>query len=214
MANDSKVGNLLKFTEYDHLQPKQNPTKYTEIGGYSVLEGLSVKKLLKIAAKNSGKSKKELKDLTLRELKKLCKGKEYNKKELKKNVMDYEKDGKWFENGRKDKEKDKEDEKKDESLVLEASAKQKAARAKFMEMINKKKKDKGDGKDKKEDKKEEGETKPKRLYRSSPEKSGEPEGKAWTSESLVLEASAKQKAARAKFMEMINKKKGKKNYKN
>jgi hypothetical protein len=33
-----KLNNLLKFDEYDHLQPKQKPTKYTEIGGYAINE--------------------------------------------------------------------------------------------------------------------------------------------------------------------------------
>jgi hypothetical protein len=56
------MGNLLKFAEYDHLQPKQKPTKYTEIGGFSILEKMSVKELIQKAAQVSGKSKKELKN--------------------------------------------------------------------------------------------------------------------------------------------------------
>lgn len=37
MAKD-KIGNLLKFTEFDKLQPKQKATKKTEVGGFAVLE--------------------------------------------------------------------------------------------------------------------------------------------------------------------------------
>jgi hypothetical protein len=70
MAKD-KIGNLLKFTEYDHLQMKQKPSKYTEVGGFAVLEGVSVKELIKLAAKKSGKSKKELKNLSPKKLKKI-----------------------------------------------------------------------------------------------------------------------------------------------
>jgi hypothetical protein len=186
MSKDSKLGNLLKFAEYDHLQPKQTPTKYTEVGGFAVLEGLSVKKLLKLAAKNSGKSKDDLKDLSIKDLKKLAKGEE-------------------------------KEEKKNESLVLEASEKQLAARKKFMEMIAKKKGESGEKEDKKEDKKDK-----KEVKWQTPPKDGVTPTKLGTkkiekkddekkNESLVLEASAKQKAARAKFMEMIaSKKKGKK----
>lgn len=68
MAKD-KLGNLLKFSEYDHLQPKQKPTKYTEVGGYAVLEGLSVKELVKKAASVSGMKKKDLKNLSPKKLK-------------------------------------------------------------------------------------------------------------------------------------------------
>jgi hypothetical protein len=38
MAKDSKLQNLLKFTEYQNLQPKQKSTKRTEVGGFAVLE--------------------------------------------------------------------------------------------------------------------------------------------------------------------------------
>jgi len=71
MAKDSKIGNLLKFEEYDHLQPKQKPTKKTEIGGFAVLEGMSIKELVKLASQKSGKSKKSLKNLSPKKLKKI-----------------------------------------------------------------------------------------------------------------------------------------------
>jgi hypothetical protein len=171
MANDSKLGNLLKFTEYDHLQPKQKPTKYTEIGGFTILEGLSVKELLKLAAEKTGKSKKELKKLTPKKLKKLC--------------------------GEQCEDKEEKDEKKDEGVVNEASAKQKAARKKFMEMIAKKKGLKeGDEKRNNKD-----------IKDGDKKKAGPPSPVKKKNESLVLEASAKQKAARKKFMEMIASKK-------
>lgn len=127
-----KLGNLLKFTEYDHLQPKQKPTSKTDIGGFAVLEGLSVKELVKLAAEKSGKRKKELRDLSPKKLKKIIgehkvkTGKPTEKKE-KPEVQD-------------------EDELKKESFLFEkkkASAKQVAARKRFMEMISSKKKGKG-----------------------------------------------------------------------
>jgi len=37
-TKDSKLQNLLKFSEYDKLQPKQKSTKKTEVGGFAVLE--------------------------------------------------------------------------------------------------------------------------------------------------------------------------------
>ena len=125
-----KLNNLLKFTDYDHLQPIQKPTKKTEIGGFSVLEGYSVKELLKLASKNSGKSKKELKELSPKKLKKLA-GISKEKTEV------------------------QEDEKNESLIVEKASAKQIAARKKFMDMISSKKKsgDKDDEKEVKDEKK-------------------------------------------------------------
>jgi len=137
MAKD-KLGNLLKFSEYDHLQPKQKPTKYSEVGGFAVLEKMSVAELIKQAAAKSGKSKKELKNYSPKKLKKIIginkvkTGKPKEKPETK---------------PEEETEETKEEEKKNESLLLEkkaASAKQKAARARFMEMIGKGKKDKKD----------------------------------------------------------------------
>lgn len=136
MAKD-KINNLLKFEEYDHLQPKQKPTKKTEIGGFAVLEGLSVKELVKLAAAKTGKSKKELKDLSAKKLKKLI-GKEKIKV------------GKPKEKPETAPEAQEEEKKENESLLTEkkkASAKQLAARKKFMEMISKGKKDKKDEKE-------------------------------------------------------------------
>lgn len=43
MAKD-KIGNLLKFTEFDKLQGKQKSTKKTEVGGFAVLEKIAVTK--------------------------------------------------------------------------------------------------------------------------------------------------------------------------
>ena len=40
---EEKNANLLKFTEYDHLQMVQKPNKLTEIGGFSILENISLK---------------------------------------------------------------------------------------------------------------------------------------------------------------------------
>lgn len=142
MAND-KLGNLLKFTEYDHLQLKQKPTSRTEIGGFAVLEGLSIKELMKLAAKKTGMDKKELEKLSPKKLKKLIGYKKEKKVEVEE--KDDDKD---------EKEKDEKVEKKDESYLFEkkTSAKQKAARAKFMEMIQSKKK--GKTEDKGEDKPE------------------------------------------------------------
>ena len=37
-TKDNKLQNLLKFSEYDKLQPKQKSTKKTEVGGFAVLE--------------------------------------------------------------------------------------------------------------------------------------------------------------------------------
>ena len=181
MAND-KLGNMLKFTEYDHLQPKQKPTSRTEIGGFAVLEGLSVKELMKLAAKKTGMDKKELEKLSPKKLKKLIGYKK--EKKVKDDGDDDEKVEKKVKVVDKDDDKDEKVEKKDESYLFEkkASAKQKAARSKFMEMIQSKKKGKTEEKVEKKD------------------------------ESYLFEkkASAKQKAARAKFMEMIqSKKKGK-----
>ena len=135
-----KLNNLLKFTEYDHLQPKQTPTKKTEIGGFAVLEEVSVKELIKQAAAKSGKSKKELKNLSAKKLKQLSgikKQKGEGSGEIKAKP------------GAAEKEEEKKEEVK-ESLLTEkkASAKQKAARARFMEMISKGKK----GKKEKEEK--------------------------------------------------------------
>jgi len=76
----NKINNMLKFTEYDNLQPIQKPTKKTEIGGFAVLEGLSIKEMVKLASQSSGMSKKELMKLTPKKLKKLI-----GKDELKKN---------------------------------------------------------------------------------------------------------------------------------
>lgn len=146
MAND-KLGNLLKFTEYDHLQLKQKPTSRTEIGGFAVLEGLSVKELLSLAKARTGKSKKDLKDLSPKKLKKLAysstgtKLKDFQSSKIEKDTKD-DKDDKDV------KEKDDEkDEKKNENFLFEkkSSAKQKAARARFMEMIQSKKKGKSEG---------------------------------------------------------------------
>ena len=39
-----KLQNLLKFTEYDHLQTKQKATKKTDVGGFAVLEKIAVGK--------------------------------------------------------------------------------------------------------------------------------------------------------------------------
>jgi len=49
MAKENKVGNLLKFSEYDKLQSKQKPTKRTEVGGFAVLENITVDKEGQIA---------------------------------------------------------------------------------------------------------------------------------------------------------------------
>lgn len=126
MAKD-KINNLLKFEEFDHLQPKQKPTKKTEIGGFAVLEGVSVKELIKLAAAKTGKSKKELKEMSPKKLKKLI-GKEKTKV------------GKPAEKAETKPEAQEEEKKENEGLVIEkASAKQLAARKKFMEMISKKK---------------------------------------------------------------------------
>jgi len=130
-----KINNLLKFEEYDHLQPHQKPTKKTEIGGFAVLEGLSVKELIKMAAEKSGKSKKELKNLSPKKLKKIIGenkikiGKPKEKKVEKPEVQ----------------EEEKEKEEVKENLLIEkkkASAKQLAARKRFIEMIKKNKKEK------------------------------------------------------------------------
>lgn len=130
MSKD-KLGNLLKFTEYDHLQPKQKPTKYTEVGGFSILEGVSVKELIKLAAQKSGKSKKELKNYSPKKLKKL----------IGENKIKTGKPKEKPEKPEVESEEGKEEETKNENSLFEkkSSAKQKAARAKFMEMINKKK---------------------------------------------------------------------------
>lgn len=134
MAKD-KINNLLKFEEYDHLQPHQKPTKKTEIGGFAVLEGCSVKELIKMAAEKSGKSKKELKNLSPKKLKKIIGenkikiGKPKEKKVEKPEVQ----------------EEEKEKEEVKENLLIEkkkASAKQLAARKRFIEMIKKNKKEK------------------------------------------------------------------------
>lgn len=123
----AKIENLLKFEEYDHLQPKQKPTKKTEVGGFAVLEGLSVKELIKLAAKKSGKPKKELKNLSPKKLKKLIgenkvkTGKPKEKPETKPEV------------------EEKEEETKE--VNEKSSAKQIAARKKFLELISKKKKE-------------------------------------------------------------------------
>jgi hypothetical protein len=144
MAKDSKIGNLLKFEEYDHLQPKQTPTKKTEIGGFAVLEGMSIKEMIKLAAQKSGKSKKELKNLSPKKLKRII---GENKVKTGKPKVKAEKPE------TEEKEEVKASEEtgpKNERFLFEkkkASAKQKAARAKFMEMIGKKKK----GKSKEED---------------------------------------------------------------
>ena len=130
MAKDT-LNNLLKFTEYDHLQPKQKPTKKTEIGGFAVLEEVSVKDLIKQAAAKCGKSKKELKNMSPKKLKKIigiCKTKTGKPKEKAEPVED-----------------EKEEEVK-ESILLEkkkASAKQLAARKRFAMMIKGKGKSKG-----------------------------------------------------------------------
>ncbi len=147
MAN--KLNNMLKFTEYDHLQPKQKPTGKTEIGGFAVLEGMSVKDLLKLAALETGMDKKELQKLSPKKLKKLAGIKKGDKPEIKPKAEPEEKEEK----------KEEKDEKKNEGLLFEkkASAKQIAARKKFMEMISSKKKggaDKEEGKDEKPAKKE------------------------------------------------------------
>ena len=132
MAKD-KLNNLLKFTEYDHLQPKQAPTKKTEIGGFAVLEEVSVKDLIKQAAAKCGKSKKELKNMSPKKLKKIIgvyKTKIGKPKEKVEPIED---------------EKDENEEVK-ESLLFEkkkASAKQIAARKRFMMMIKGKSKGKG-----------------------------------------------------------------------
>ena len=134
MAKD-KINNLLKFEEYDHLQPHQKPTKKTEIGGFAVLEGCSVKELIKMAAEKSGKSKKELKNLSPKKLKKI----------IGENKI---KTGKPKEKEEKPEVQEEKEEVK-ENLLNEkkkASAKQLAARKKFLEMIskNKEKKEKED----------------------------------------------------------------------
>lgn len=43
-TKDNKLQNLLKFTEFDKLQPKQKSTKKTEVGGFAVLEHHAVGK--------------------------------------------------------------------------------------------------------------------------------------------------------------------------
>jgi len=142
MANTSKINNLLKFEEYDHLQPHQKPTKKTEIGGFAVLEGYSVKDLIKLAAQKSGKTKKELKNLSPKKLKKL----------IGENKI---KTGKPKEKAEKPEVQEEKDEVKNEGLLTEkkkASAKQLAARKRFIEMIKSKKKGK---KSKEEDKEDE-----------------------------------------------------------
>lgn len=133
MANTSKINNLLKFEEYDHLQPKQKPTKKTEIGGFAVLEGVSVKELIKLAAQKTGKSKKELKNLSPKKLKKLI-------------GVNKVKTGKPKEKPETKPEVEEKDEKEGE-VNEKVSAKQKAARARFMEMIKKGKKDKKEEKE-------------------------------------------------------------------
>jgi len=137
MSKD-KLNNLLKFTEYDHLQAKQSPTKKTEIGGFAVLEGASINDMIKLARKETGMSKKELAKLSPKKLKRLI-GKKKFKKERKEEVEAPDK-----------MEKDEADEVKEGILneKKKASAKQLAARKKFMEMIKGKK---GKGKDKDEE---------------------------------------------------------------
>jgi hypothetical protein len=120
MAKET-LHNMIKFSEFDHLQPVQKPTKKTEIGGFAVLEKMSIKDLLKIAKNKTGQSKKELKKLSPKKLKKLV-------------LKDMPKKGE---------EKEPEEKETSEGLLYEkkkASAKQKAARANFMAMIGKKKK--------------------------------------------------------------------------
>lgn len=129
-----KLNNLIKFTEYDHLQPKQKPTNRTEIGGFSVLEGLSVKELVKLASEKSGMRKKELK--------------EFSPKKLKKIIGEYKvKKGKPINKNEKPEVQDEEDDNlnKNESYLLEkkkSSLKQIAARKRFIEMISSNKKNK------------------------------------------------------------------------
>lgn len=116
-----RINNLLKFTEYDHLQPKQKPTSRTEIGGFAVLESLSLGDFLKNLSEKTGLSKKELKKLSVKKLEKLAKENDVCIE------CECEKD------------------KKNENLLFEKkkpSAKQLAARKKFMEMIASKKKKK------------------------------------------------------------------------
>lgn len=127
MVKESKIGNLLKLAEYDHLQPKKSPTKYTEVGGYAILEKLTVKELVKLAAEKTGKDKKDLKNnYTIKQLKDMVKGKEDKKEEVKE---------------------------KNESIILEeVSAKQKAARKRFIEMIKSKKKKLEEGDEKRNNK--------------------------------------------------------------
>lgn len=227
----TKLNNLLKFTEYDHLQPKQKPTAKTEVGGFAVLEKKSIEELLALAAEKSGKSEKKLKKLTPKKLKKLA-GVKKDKKE------DIPEGGRIPKDPAKEEPKEKE-EKKDESLVTEKAKpteKQLAARKKFAEMIAAKKEGKDPEKEQyklgkvvvpkgREKEAEKLQYKigkvvvPKKdndkglghdvdlIKKAADKKIKEKEEKK--NESLVLEASAKQKAARARFMEMINKKKGK-----
>lgn len=118
MAKET-LHNMIKFSEFDHLQPVQKPTKKTEIGGFAVLEKMSVKDLLKMAKNKTGMSKKELKELSPKKLKKLV------LKDMPKKSEEQEKDEKETSEG---------------YLYEKKSAKQKAARANFLAMIGKKKK--------------------------------------------------------------------------
>lgn len=129
MSKD-KLNNLLKFTEYNHLQSKQSPTKKTEIGGFAILEDASINDMIKLARKETGMSKKELAKLSLKKMKKLIEKKKF-KKERKEEVESPD--------------KMKKDEVKEGILneKKKASAKQLAARKKFIEMVKgKKSKDK------------------------------------------------------------------------
>jgi len=146
-----KIGNLLKFTEYDHLQPKQTPTKKTEVGGFAVLE--SKEELIAKLVKKTGKKKKKFSNLTEEELKKKLKKLKKKAKTEKIEKFDdkaEDKAAKPEEKVEKPEEKTEKEEEKNESLLNEkkASAKQLAARKKFMEMIASKKgkkEDKGCG---------------------------------------------------------------------
>lgn len=150
----NKLNNMIKFTEYDHLQPKQKPTSRTEIGGFAVLEGLSVKELIKLASEKTGMSKKELKEYTPKKLKSLIgikkgKGDEdeggsigeslvFEKKASPKQVAARKRFMEMI-NSKKKKPAKEEEKKKNENLISEkASDKQLAARKRFMEMISKK----------------------------------------------------------------------------
>jgi len=105
-----RMNNLLRFTEYDHLQSIKTPNNITEIRGFSVLENYTVKELIKLAKENSSNSEQELLGMKINELKKLAVG--YKEEIEINNPYLYEK----------------------------ASPKQIAARKRFLEMINKKKK--------------------------------------------------------------------------